>query len=443
MNPSTDDRRGALDRSASRFAAPIGTRDLQSPETDRRRAFNARFAEMMGRAAYHEIETPMFEELGLFLRVGESTDVVTKEMYDFEDKGGRRMALRPELTAGVCRAFVQHKPTASPWKVWYSGPQFRYEAPQKGRYRQFSQVGVEAIGVEDPDLDVEVIALAADFFHVLGLRQVTLHLNTLGEVTERQAYTDALGEYLNTRRAELSERSIATLERNPLRVLDSKRPEDHAVLADAPTIQEFLSDRSRRYFDAVCAGLESLGIGFEISPRLVRGLDYYCHTTFEFAADSLSAAQNAVGGGGRYDGLVESLGGPPTPGVGFALGIDRTLLACDAEDVFVALPTPGDVFVVDLAGGQAAALCTELRRAGIAVDRTYSAEFGPEGSSPRSMKAQMRAANRAGSRLALIVGPDEVTAGVATLRDLSGGEQTTVSRADLIASVRAALGHTA
>jgi histidyl-tRNA synthetase len=357
--------------------------------------------------------SPLFEDLGVFKRLGESTDVVTKEMFDFFDKGDppQHLALRPELTASICRAYAEHRPVP-PWKIWYEGPQFRYEQPQAGRYRQFSQVGVETLGTDDPQADVDVIALAWRFYESLGLRQVSLLLNSLGDPSCRPVYMDALRSYLESSAADLTDQSRVTLERNPLRVLDSKRPEDQAVIDAAPLMVDYLSDDTAEHFAAVRAGLDALEIPYEISPRLVRGLDYYTRTTFEFAADALATAQNAVGGGGRYDGLVEDLGGPATPGIGFALGVDRILLACDAEDVFP-MPAPiVKVFVVDVTGDDhALGVCNELRDAGIGADRSYGG---------RSMKAQMKVADRSGAPFAAIIGEDEVAAGEVTLRDLRG-----------------------
>ena len=372
----------------------------------------------------------MFEDLGVFLRLGEATDVVTKEMYDFEDKGGRRVALRPEQTASVCRAFVQHRPT-TPWKVWYAGPNFRYEKPQQGRYRQFDQVGVEVLGVTDPHADVEVIALAWDFYCALGLRQVHLALNTLGNADERARWTEALAKYFRDHEEQLTVDSRATLAKNPLRVLDSKRPDDAPVIQGAPRIEDYLGVESAQHFAVVRQSLTELGIPFTVEARLVRGLDYYCHTTFEFVSTSLSAAHTAIGGGGRYDGLVEQLGGPATPGVGFALGLDRTLLACDAESVF---PSPREtvrVFVVDTTGGgEALRVAAELRAADISTDRAFE---------QRSMKAQMKAADRSGAEIALIIGSDELASDSIVMRLMSSGEQTTVKRANLIETVQRTL----
>ena len=397
------------------FQTTPGTRDILPPDAARWRAFVGAFADVVGRAGYEQIVLPMFEDLGVFQRLGDATDVVTKEMYDFIDKGGRHIALRPEQTAGVCRAYVQHHPVV-PWKVWYAGPNFRYEKAQQGRYRQFDQVGIEVLGVDDPLLDVEVIALAHSFYRDLGLRNVELHINSLGDTGDRARYVQALEAYFRSHATELSEESRTTLERNPLRVLDSKRAEDREVVAQAPSISEFFSPEAAAHFAAVQDGLALLGIDFVVNDRLVRGLDYYRSTTFEFVSTALDAAQTAVGGGGRYDGLVEDLGGESTPGIGFAIGLDRTLLACDAEGVFAAPDTSADVFVVDTTGGRAALrLADELRKAGLRAERAYGA---------KSMKSQMKSANKSRARVAVIIGEDELARGVATVRPMDGGEQS-------------------
>ncbi|MFV2038972.1 MAG: histidine--tRNA ligase [Acidimicrobiales bacterium] len=400
----------------AQFQAPRGTRDILAPDTDRWRALSAVFADLAGRFGYGQVTTPIFEDIGVFLRIGESTDVVTKEMFDFYDKGDppQHLALRPELTASICRAYAEHRPTP-PWKVWYEGPQFRYEKPQAGRYRQFSQVGVEVLGPDDPAADVEVITLGWRFYEALGMREVRLYVNSLGDPTCRPAYMEALGSYLRDSADRLSQQSRDTLAKNPLRVLDSKRSQDQDVIAGAPLMVDYLTPDCAEHFAYVAQGLEALGIPFEISPRLVRGLDYYTRTTFEFVSAALDSAQNAVGGGGRYDQLVEDLGGPPTPGIGFALGVDRILLACDAEGVF-ATPDPlVDVFVVDMTDGtQATALTDELRQAGLGADRSFGG---------RSVKAQMKVADRSRARLAILVGEDELARGVVTVRDLRAETQ--------------------
>jgi len=406
-------------------------RDILPPESARWRQFVAAFAETVTAAGYGQIIPPLLEDIGVFHRVGEATDIVTKEMYDFVDKGDRHVALRPEQTASVCRAFVQHRP-ATPWKVWYSGPNFRYERPQRGRYRQFDQVGIEVLGANDPYLDVEVIALGWNFFQRLGLHQVHLHLNSLGEPQDRQNFVAALQTYFSANIEQLSDASKVTLTKNALRVLDSKRPEDFDIIAKAPKISDFYSEAARTHFETVLSGLRTLNIPFTVNEKLVRGLDYYRHTTFEFVGGTLDSAQNAIGGGGRYDGLVEDLGGPATAGIGFALGLDRTLLACDDEGVFASVPANVDVFVVDTTGGNEALVIThQLRNAGISCDRSFE---------NRSMKSQMKAADKSGALVAIIIGSDEVEADAFVLRPLRGEEQqSTIPRSELIPSITKAL----
>jgi histidyl-tRNA synthetase len=373
----------------------------------------------------------MFEDLGVFLRLGDATDVVTKEMYDFEDKGGRRIALRPEHTAGICRSFAQHRPT-TPWKVWYSGSNFRYEKAQAGRFRQFDQVGIEVLGSTDALLDVEVISLGWQFFQSLGLTNVVLMINSLGDPEDRAAYIEALREYFESHSEKLSEESRATLQRNPLRVLDSKRVQDKTIIDAAPTISQFLSEDAQVHFTKVKAGLDVLGVTYSVNEGLVRGLDYYQRTVFEYVSTSLDSAQTAVGGGGRYDGLVEDLGGPATPGVGFALGIDRTLLACDSEEVFQGASPQIDAFIVDVVDGMTALrLADELRAAGFTIDRAYDG---------RSMKSQMKVADRSGARIAIIIGPDEAEAGNCTVRNLMTSEQSLVLQTEVVTHLASIVG---
>jgi histidyl-tRNA synthetase len=406
------------------FQTSPGMRDILPPESARWRQFVTVFADVVESAGYRQIISPLLEDLGVFQRIGDATDVVTKEMYDFVDKGGRHVALRPELTASVCRAFVQHRPL-TPWKVWYAGSQFRYEKPQRGRYRQFDQVGIEVLGADDPLLDVEVIALGWDFFSALGLSKVKLLLNSLGEPEDRGRYVAALQAYFEANRAALSPESQTTLDKNALRVLDSKRLDDQAIVAAAPRIAEFYGSNAAAHFASVQAGLTALDIPFVIDDTLVRGLDYYRHTTFEYQGGTLDSAQNALGGGGRYDGLVESLGGPATHGIGFALGLDRTLLACDDEGVFPARPLQLDAFVVDTTGGlEALRLTAELRAAGLSADRAYE---------NRSMKAQMKVADRSGASVAVIIGSNELAEGAVTVRPLRSDDgQQTIARSTLI-----------
>ena len=413
------------------FQHSPGMRDILPPDSGRWRQFQAVFAQVVEAAGYGEVMPPLMEDLGVFQRVGEATDVVTKEMYDFIDRGGRHVSLRPECTASVCRIFAQHRPI-TPWKVFYAGPNFRYEKPQRGRFRQFDQVGIEVLGADDPYLDVEVIALAWEFYQRLGLRQVKLLLNSLGEPDDRARYEASLAQYFNDNLERLSPESQITLTKNPLRVLDSKRAGDAAVLADAPRIAAFYSPEAAAHFEAVQQGLTELSIPFTIDTALVRGLDYYRRTTFEFQGGTLDSAQNALGGGGRYDGLVESLGGPATHGIGFALGLDRTLLACDDEGVFGAPNKTVDVFVVDTTGGQEALRITaHLRAAGISADRAFE---------NRSMKSQMKGADRSGAPLAIIVGSNELEAGQVVIRPLRGEDaQRSVARDTLISEVIQAL----
>ena len=398
-------------------------RDILDPESGRWRRFVATFEGVVESAGYRQVIPPLLEDIGVFQRVGEATDVVSKEMYDFVDKGDRHVALRPEQTASVCRAFVQHRPVV-PWKAWYAGPNFRYEKPQRGRYRQFDQVGIEVLGATDPYLDVEVIALGWEFLLSLGLKRITLQINSLGEPADRERFMTALAEHFSAHSQNLSAESQATLAKNPLRVLDSKREQDASIIVAAPKIETFYSPAAREHFEKVRAGLDRIGIPYMVNERLVRGLDYYRHTTFEYVGGTLDSAQNALGGGGRYDGLVEDLGGPTTAGVGFAIGLDRTLLACDDEGVFGVEPVSVRVFVIDTTGGsEALDLTSQLRRAGYSADRAFEA---------RSMKSQMKAADRSGASIAVIVGSDEVASGTVILRSLRRASQESVPREKLI-----------
>lgn len=425
--PSTDPDR---EPRARPLRAPKGTHDVMPPESARWEDLIATFARVVGRAGYGLIQGPMFEDLAVFKRMGEGTDVVRKEMYDFLDKSEppHHLALRPEGTAGVARAFVEHHPTP-PWKVWYAAPNFRYENTQANRFRQHHQVGIEAIGSGDPDLDVEVIGLLHDFYRELGLRQVDLVVNSIGTPADRSAYINQLRSYLVGRISELAEDDRAKVEAHPMRVLDSKRRESQHVVADAPLLVDSLSPEAKDHFERVQRGLTALGIEFRIDPRLVRGLDYYTHTAFEFQSGALGGAQNTIGGGGRYDGLIESLGGKPTPGIGFGSGIERILATCDAEGVFAVEPRGVEVFVADLTGGEVARdLTFELRRAGISADRGYE---------NRSMKSQMKSADRSGAAFAVIIGEDELAAGTVTLKDLRGDagddrQQIAVARNGLV-----------
>ena len=412
------------------FRAPIGTQDVLPPASARWQALIAAFAGVAERFGYGLIHGPLFEDLGVFQRLGAGTDVVRKEMYDFHDKGDRHMALRPEATASVARAFVQHRPP-TPWKVWCVTPAFRYERPQAGRLRQHHQVDVEVLGAADPDVDVEIISLGATYLAALGVQRWRLVLNSMGTPADRATYAATLTAWLRDRAGDLPDEDRAKVETHPLRVLDSKRPDTQAVVDAAPRIADVLDEGSRTHFERVQAGLTALGVPFEIDTRLVRGLDYYTHTLFEFQSEALETAQSTIIGGGRYDGLVEQLGGPSTPGIGFGSGVERMLLACDAEGVFGPPASALDVFVVDATDGTAARdLAHELRLAGLRTDRAFDG---------RSMKSQMKAAGRSGARVAVIVGSQEVADGTATVRDLGRGEQEIVPRDQLVARVRKVL----
>jgi histidyl-tRNA synthetase len=393
----------------------------------------ATFAGLAAGAGYGLIITPTFEDMSVFRRIGTSTDVVRKEMYDFEDKGGRHIALRPEMTASVARAFIQHRPTV-PWKAWYAGSNFRFERPQAGRYREFRQVGVEAFGSADPDLDVEVMSLGWDFYAALGITRVELLLNSLGDGKCRPGYREILLSYLESHRDELCDEHRERLGENPLRVLDCKKPECAAVVKGAPHQLDHLCDECAAHFSRVREGLDELGVDYRVEPLLVRGLDYYTRTTFEYAGLGLESAQNALGGGGRYDGLVAALGGPDTPGVGFALGVERILLALDAEgagraEVGVQGGSDLDVYIVDFAGGGSARQLSHLLRgAGLRVDRAFDG---------RSLKSQFRSADRSGARVALVIGPDELASGTVGVKDLGSADpQVTVARDSVLAEVR-------
>jgi len=412
------------------FTAPKGTHDVLPPESARWEAFLATFAGLARRHGYGLIQSPMFEDIGVFQRIGEGTDVVTKEMYDFEDKGGRHIALRPEGTAPVARAFVEHHPT-TPWKVWYATPAFRYERPQAGRLRQHHQVGIEAIGSADPDLDVEVIAFGRAFLQALGLSRFRLVLNFMGTPADRVAYADDLRDFLRGRLDELAPEDAEKVEAHPLRVLDSNREATQAVIEAAPRIGSSLSAESTAHGERVQAGLAALDIPFELDANLVRGLDYYTHTLFELQSDALGNAQSTLLGGGRYDGLIEQLGGKVTPGIGFGCGIERVLLTCDAEGTFPAPEARVDCFVIDTTGGATAVTLTQtLRDAGLSADRGYDG---------RSMKSQMKSADHSGARVALIVGDAELAERTVTVRDLATSEQTTVAISGVVDHIRKVL----
>jgi histidyl-tRNA synthetase len=406
------------------YRAPVGTHDVLPPESEQWIDAIATFASRARRYGYGLVVTPIFEHVEVFQRVGTSTDVVRKEMYEFDDKGGRHLALRPEGTAPAVRAYVQHRPTP-PWKVWYLAPHFRYERPQKGRYRQHWQLGAEVMGVDDPDVDVEVIDLAHGFYRDLGLTRVRLLLNSMGDAESRPAYLDALRAYLLDHAGPLGPEFRERVEQNPLRVLDAKVEDWQDVIERAPQLTEYLGDAAAAHFERVQQGLDSLGIAHELAPRLVRGFDYYTSTTFEFQSDALDAAQNAVGGGGRYDQLAEDMGGPPTPSIGFGIGIERMLIARDAElgDAAHGATPRLDAFVIDAVGdGSATVLVAELRADGLRADRAYGG---------RSVKAQFKLADRSEARFAVVLGRREAEHDAVRVKELESGAERELPRREL------------
>ncbi|MET8982328.1 histidine--tRNA ligase [Streptomyces sp. NPDC004539] len=418
----------------STFQAPKGTYDLLPPDSATYLAVRDALSAPLRASGYGYAETPGFENVELFARgVGESTDIVTKEMYAFETKGGTKLALRPEGTASVLRAALEanlHKLGNLPVKLWYSGSYYRYERPQKGRYRHFSQVGAEAIGAEDPALDAELIVLADQAYRSLGLRDFRILLNSLGDKECRPVYREALQTFL--RGLDLDEETLRRAEINPLRVLDDKRPDVQKQLTDAPLLQDYLCDACKAYHEEVRALLTAEGVAFEDDPKLVRGLDYYTRTTFEFVHDGLGS-QSAVGGGGRYDGLSEMIGGPALPSVGWALGVDRTVLALEAEGVVLDLPAPTSVYAVPL-GEEARRVLfskvSELRRAGVAADFAYG---------NKGLKGAMKNANRSGARYTLVAGERDLAEGVVQLKDMESGEQTAIAVDAIVTELKARL----
>ncbi|MEU7039672.1 histidine--tRNA ligase [Streptomyces varsoviensis] len=405
----------------STFKAPKGTYDLIPPDSAAFLAVREAISAPLRRSGYGYIETPGFENVELFSRgVGESTDIVTKEMYTLTTKGGDELALRPEGTASVLRAALEanlHR-GGLPVKLWYSGSYYRYERPQKGRYRHFSQVGAEALGAEDPALDAELIILAHDAYRSLGLRNFRILLNSLGDKECRPAYRAALQDFL--RGLDLDDETRRRVDINPLRVLDDKRDGVQQQLVGAPMLRDHLCEACKEYHERVRELLTAAGVAFEDDEKLVRGLDYYTRTTFEFVHDGLGS-QSAVGGGGRYDGLSEMIGGPELPSVGWALGVDRTVLALRAEGVELELPAATEVFAVPLGEEARRALftvVTELRRAGVAADFAYGG---------KGLKNAMKSANRSGARYAVVAGERDLAEGVVQLKDLESGEQAPVA----------------
>ena len=373
-------------------------------------------------SGYQLVELPVFEDTELFRRgVGESTDVVSKEMYTFEDRGGRSITLRPEGTAGVMRSVIEHNldKLTLPLKVWYSGAYFRAERPQAGRYRQFYQVGIEAIGLNDPEIDFEVIAVADRAFKKLGLKSYRLDITSLGDAKSRTSHRSDLVAYIS--KLNLDEATVKKAELNPLRLFDDKRAQIQEVMANAPLLLDYLSQESKENFQRVQELLQEAKIDFTINPRMVRGLDYYTGTTFEFVSEKLGA-QSGIGGGGRYDGLMAELGGSDLSGIGFGLGVDRILLACEAEGIFdSSINKPQlDLFLIALSAqekGFVSNLVNELRNSGISCDMAYG---------DRALKGAMKSADKSGAKFSAVIGSDEIKSGLVAVKDMDSGESKEV-----------------
>lgn len=403
-----------------------GTQDIFGDEQRRFAHVLSTFERVRALYCFQRVDIPVFESTAVFARsLGETTDVVSKEMYSFEDRGGDSLTLRPEFTAGIARAYLTEGwQQFAPLKLTTSGPVFRYERPQKGRFRQFHQIDAEVIGAAEPAADVELLVLADQLLRELGISEgVTLQLNTLGDAPTREAWREALVAHFEAHRGELSEDSLTRLEKNPMRILDSKDPRDRPIADSAPDIDAYLTPEARAFFDAVTAGLDAAGVAWERNARLVRGLDYYRHTAFEFVTDRLGS-QGTVLAGGRYDGLIGSLGGAETAGVGWAAGVERLAMLLDEP-----LATGIDAVVVPMgpeAEARATGIVADLRRAGVAVEMAYKGK----------MKARMAKADALGARFAIILGDDELTKGVGAVKALDTGTQTEVAFADLAAALR-------
>ncbi|ART77418.1 histidine--tRNA ligase [Sutcliffiella horikoshii] len=415
---------------------PRGTQDILPGTVEKWQYIEAKAKEICELYNYKEIRTPIFESTELFLRgVGDTTDVVQKEMYTFEDRGGRSLTLRPEGTASVARSYVNNKMFGSPTqptKLYYIGQMFRYERPQAGRFRQFVQFGIEALGSNDPSIDAEVIALAVELYKSLGLNNLKVVINSLGDKESRQAHRDALINHFQPRINEFCGDCQGRLEKNPLRILDCKKDRDHELMATAPSILDYLNEESKVYFDKVVAYLSTLGIQYEIDPNLVRGLDYYYHTAFEIMSTSEGfGAITTLCGGGRYNGLVQEIGGPETPGIGFALSIERLISAMEAENVKFPFEDSIDCYVValgDKAKETAVKLLFDLRKAGIVAEKDYQ---------DKKMKAQFKAADRLQAKYTIVFGDDELEKGVVSIKEMETGEQQEVAFEDAVAFITA------
>ena len=415
----------------SKFQAPKGVSEYFPPNSNQFEYVRDQLLRTARLAGYNLIELPVFEDTEVFTRgVGESTDVVSKEMYTFEDRGGRSITLRPEGTAGVMRAVIEHNLDKGqlPVKLFYTGPFFRAERPQAGRYRQFYQVGIEAIGYSDPEIDVEVIAVADSAFKALGLKKYTLNITSLGDSISRDAHRKDLIKYIDG--LKLDETTQARAQLNPLRLFDDKREEVKTAMAKAPLLLDYLNKESKQHFETVQGLLKNIGIEFKINPRLVRGLDYYTGTTFEFDHEMLGA-QSGIGGGGRYDGLMALLGGADVSGIGFGLGVDRILMACQAEGSLPTVINQIQLFIAPITeAGKAAGfkLIAELREAGITCDMAYG---------DRALKGAMKAADKSGAKFGLVIGDDEISSGNCQLKSMSSGEviSSSLDASDLIQKI--------
>jgi len=422
---------------APKYKAPRGTQDILPEVSWRWQRVEAAFRDTCRRYGYAEIRTPLFEETDLFVRgVGEGTEIVTKQMYTFDDRGGRSLTLRAEGTAPVVRAVLEHNLTAQGQvqKLFYIAPIFRYERPQAGRYRQHTQLGVEAIGAPGPEIDAEAIALYHDFLGEIGLQGALTHISSIGCPNCRPALSQALRDFFKPTLAGLCDFCQARYERNPLRILDCKVRADVEARQGAPSALDHLCDECREHFDRVRCMLDSLDVAYQVDPTIVRGLDYYTRTAFEVIHPGLGA-KDVIMGGGRYDGLAEMLGGPPTPGIGFGSGLERLVLVLGEDDT---LPGP-DVYIAcpfslpeeERPRRPILQLATELRRAGISVEMDYLG---------RTLKTQMKAADRLGARLVALIGEDELKANTVTLRDMQTGDQTSVARAEAIPAIKKNVG---
>ncbi|KUP07294.1 histidyl-tRNA synthetase [Bacillus coahuilensis m2-6] len=414
---------------------PRGTQDILPGTVEKWQYIEEVAKDICRNFQYKEIRTPIFEHAELFTRgVGDTTDIVQKEMYTFKDRGDRDLSLRPEGTAAVVRSFVENKMFGhanQPVKLFYSGPMFRYERPQAGRYRQFVQFGVEALGSEDPAIDAEVISLSDEFISSGRIKKLKLIVNSLGDNESRVAHREALIAHFKPRIEEFCTDCQTRLEKNPLRILDCKKDRDHELMATAPSILDYLNEESRSYFKKVQSYLSLMDVEFVVDPTLVRGLDYYNHTAFEIMSDAEGfGAITTLCGGGRYNGLVEEIGGPSTPGIGFALSIERLLAAVDAEEVELPVESKVDCYVValgDQAKDYSVKIVSDLRKAGLSAERDYL---------DRKLKAQFKAADRVQARYVAVLGEEELSSGTINLKDMESGEQESIEISKLVEAIQ-------